>query len=213
MFVLFCLAASRVALDCLSSKRKGFSSSGSSWLGLHSCLDLTGHGQEGLFDVGRSLGRSFEEFNAKGVGKFLALLRRDNTLARQIGLITNEKLVDVLRCVSINLVQPLLYIVEGFLVGDIIDNDNSMGTAVVRRCNGTETFLSGCVPDLELNSLAVQFDGTNFEINTDSGNVRFGVRVIRESKEQTRFTDTGVSNKEKLEQIIAVVEEMKLCMG
>jgi len=200
-----CLAASTVALDFLSRKGKGFSSLGRSGLGLHSCLDLASHGQESLLDVGGSLGGGFEEFNAEGVGKFFALLRRNNTLARQIGLITNEKLIDVLGRVSINLVQPLFNIVEGFLVGNIIDDDNSVSAAVVRRCNGAESFLSGCVPDLELDRLSVQLDRSNFEVDTDRRNVGFGVSVIRESKEQTRFTDTGVSNKEQLEQIIAVV--------
>lgn len=80
-----------------------------------------------------------------------------------------------------------------------------MGTAVVRRCNGTESFLSGGIPNLELDCLSVQLDRSNFEIYTDRGNVGFGVSVIRESKKQTRFTNTGVSNKEQLEQIIAVI--------
>lgn len=158
-----------------------------------------------MLDVGGSLGRRFEELNAQRVGKFLALFRRDHTLARQIGLITHQKLVDVLGSVSINLVQPLLYIVEGFLIGDIVDNDNSVGAAIVRRCNGAESFLSGCIPDLELDRLSVQLDRSNFEVNANGGNVGFGVGVVRESKEQTRLTDAGVSNKEQLEQIIAVV--------
>ncbi len=39
---------------------------------LHSpILDLLGHGQESLFDVGSVLGRSLEEGNAELVGEFL----------------------------------------------------------------------------------------------------------------------------------------------
>ena len=45
-----------------------------------------------------------------------------------------------------------------------------------------------------------------YEINADSGNVRFGVCVISKSKEQTRFTNAGVSDKEEFEQVIAVAE-------
>jgi len=198
---VLCLAAT-VVLDFLSVQWEGFSSLGCGGLGLHSCLDLAGHGQESLLNIGGGLGRSLEEFNSKRVGEFLALLRRDDTLARQIGLIAHQKLVDVLGGVSINLVQPLLYIVEGFLVGDIVHDDNSVGAAVIRRCNGTESFLSGGIPDLELDRLSVQFDRSNLKVNTNGGNVGFGVSVVRESKEQTRFTDAGVSNKEQLEQII-----------
>eukprot|EP00531_Pseudo-nitzschia_arenysensis_P013583 CAMPEP_0116145440 /NCGR_PEP_ID=MMETSP0329-20121206/16591_1 /TAXON_ID=697910 /ORGANISM="Pseudo-nitzschia arenysensis, Strain B593" /LENGTH=178 /DNA_ID=CAMNT_0003641039 /DNA_START=390 /DNA_END=925 /DNA_ORIENTATION=- len=173
--------------------------------------------KKALFDVGGGLGRSLEEFNSERVGKFLALLRRDNTLARQIGLITDQELVDVFGRVSVNLVQPLLYIVEGFLVSDIVDDDNSVGAAVIGRCNGAESFLSSGIPDLELDCLSVQFNRSDFEINTNGGNVGFGVSVVRESKEQTRFTDTGVSNEKELEQIIAekVIkrEDKKLVKG
>lgn len=192
----FRLAAARVALNLLSREGKRFSSLGGGWLGLHSCLDLTGHGQESLFDVGRSLGRRFEEFHAERVSEFFALFRGNNTLARQIGLVTDKKLIDVFRRVSLDLMQPRLHIVERFLIGDIIGNDNSMGTAVVRCCNGAESFLSGCVPDLKLNSLSIEFDRTNFEIDTDGRNVGFGVSVVGESKKQTRLTDTRVSNEE-----------------
>ncbi len=37
----------------------------------HALLDLSGHGQEGLFDVGRVLGRGLEEGNAETIGEFL----------------------------------------------------------------------------------------------------------------------------------------------
>lgn len=37
----------------------------------HALLDLAGHGQEGLLDVGCALGRSLEEGNAEAVCKFL----------------------------------------------------------------------------------------------------------------------------------------------
>lgn len=37
----------------------------------HALLDLAGHGQEGLLNVGCVLGRSLEEGNAEAVGEFL----------------------------------------------------------------------------------------------------------------------------------------------
>jgi hypothetical protein len=37
----------------------------------HAFLDLAGHGQEGLLDVGCVLGRCLEEGNAEAVGEFL----------------------------------------------------------------------------------------------------------------------------------------------
>lgn len=37
----------------------------------HALLDLTGHGQEGLFDIGSILSRRLKERDAKAVGEFL----------------------------------------------------------------------------------------------------------------------------------------------
>ncbi len=39
--------------------------------GSHAFLDLAGHGQKGLFDVGGVLGRGLEEWDPQAVGKFL----------------------------------------------------------------------------------------------------------------------------------------------
>jgi hypothetical protein len=39
----------------------------------HALLDLTGHGQESLLNVGSVLGRSLEERDAKAVGELLLM--------------------------------------------------------------------------------------------------------------------------------------------
>lgn len=39
--------------------------------GAHALLDLSGHGQEGLFDIAGVLGRGLEEWDAQAVGEFL----------------------------------------------------------------------------------------------------------------------------------------------
>ena len=46
-----------------------------------------------------------------------------------------------------------------------------------------------------------------YEINTNGRNVGFCVGVIRKSEKQTRLSDTGVSNEEKFEEVIAVCGE------
>lgn len=37
----------------------------------HAFLDLAGHGQESLLDIGCVLGRCLEEWDAEGIGEFL----------------------------------------------------------------------------------------------------------------------------------------------
>lgn len=91
-------------------------------------LDLLGHSQKGLLDVGCVLGGCLEEGDADGLCEFLVQVSPgmavradcgntnlshtvlDNLLARQIGLVADEELVDTLRCVAVDLLEPLLYV-------------------------------------------------------------------------------------------------------
>ena len=46
-----------------------------------------------------------------------------------------------------------------------------------------------------------------YKIDSNSGDVRLGVRVIRETKQQARLSYTRVSNEEKFKEVIAVTIE------
>jgi len=77
-----------------------------------------------------------------------------------------------------------------------------MCTSVVGRSNGPEALLSGCVPNLKLHSLAVELDGADFKVHADGGDVALGVGVIGKSEQQTRLSNTRISDKEELEEIV-----------
>lgn len=86
------LAAALVLLDRLRAQADTALArlcTGRRRLRLHSRLDLTRHGQKGLFHIRRRLGRSLQKLNAQRVGKLLALFRRHDTLCRQITLVAN----------------------------------------------------------------------------------------------------------------------------
>jgi hypothetical protein len=131
-------------------------------LRLHPRLDLTRHGQKRLLHIGRRLGRRFQKLDPKRVGKLFALFRRYNTLGREIALVADQELVNVFRRISVNFVQPLLNIVEGFGVGHVVNDNNAVRAAVVGRRNRTKAFLAGCVPNLQLDRLLVQLNGADF---------------------------------------------------
>jgi len=205
------LAASLVLLDLLSTEwESSLSTLGARrcWLGLHSGLDLAGHGQESLLDIVSSLGRCLEELDSEALGELLSLFRRNDALCCEIRLVTDQELVDVLCGVSVDFVEPLLDVVEGFVVCHVVDNDDSVGTAIVRRCDCAEAFLASGIPDLKLDGLSIELDGADFEINTDCGDVRLSVSVVGESEKQTGLSDTGVSDEEEFEEVIAVVAVM-----
>lgn len=70
----------------------------------------------------------------------------DNLLVGHIALVADEQLVDALGGVSVNLLKPLLDVVEGVHVGDIVDDADAVGAAVVGRGDGAETLLAGGIP-------------------------------------------------------------------
>jgi hypothetical protein len=47
---------------------------------------------------------------------------------------------------------------------------------------------------------------TTYKVYTNGGNVGFRVGIIRKTEQQTRLSDTGVSNKEQFEEVIAAIE-------
>jgi hypothetical protein len=90
----------------------------------------------------------------------------DNLLCRQITLVTDQQLVDALDGVSVNLLEPLLDVVVSFCmsqrmvgmilsrrvmraptrVSHVVNDNDAVGSSVVRRGDRSESLLSGRVP-------------------------------------------------------------------
>jgi len=70
----------------------------------------------------------------------------NHLLVRHIALVAYKKLVDTLRGVAVDLLQPLLDVVEAVHIRDVVDNADSMCAAVVGGGDGAEALLSGSVP-------------------------------------------------------------------
>ena len=67
-------------------------------------------------------------------------------LVRHIALVADQQLVHSFRSISVNLLQPLLDIVEAVHVGDIVDDADAVRTAIVRGGDGAEALLTCCIP-------------------------------------------------------------------
>ncbi len=70
----------------------------------------------------------------------------NDLLVRHIALVADEELVDALGGVAVDLLQPLLDVVEAVHIGHIVDDADAVGTAVVGRGDGAEPFLAGGIP-------------------------------------------------------------------
>lgn len=67
-------------------------------------------------------------------------------LVRHVALVADEQLVDAVSGIAVDLLQPLLDVVERVHVGDIVHHADAVGTTVVGRGDGSETLLSRGIP-------------------------------------------------------------------
>lgn len=74
----------------------------------------------------------------------------NHLLVRHIALVAHQELVNAFSGIAVNLLKPLLYVVEAVHVRDIVDDANTVGTAVVGRCDGSEALLAGGIPLIEV---------------------------------------------------------------
>lgn len=82
-----------------------------------------------------------------------------------------------------------------------------MGTFVVRTGDSLESLLASCVPDLKFDSLVVEIESTDFEVNSDCGEETVREDVIGETEQKGGFTDGRVSNEKEFEKVIVVLIE------
>lgn len=115
-------------------------------IGRNSLHDFTGHGGECLLDVGGVFGRSLQKGDSEAIGKLFGGVKVNDLLCGHITLVSNEEFVDVLAGIAVNFLQPLLDVAERCLVCDIVDDDDSVGSAIVAGGDGSEALLTGGIP-------------------------------------------------------------------
>lgn len=99
----------------------------------------------------------------------------------------------------LDLAYPITNRFKGTTVSNIVDKNDPLRPAEVRRCNSAKSFLAGGIPNLKLDALIVNFDIFNFEIDSNRSNESGRERVIGISKKQASFPDSGVPNREELD--------------
>jgi len=80
------------------------------------------------------------------------------------------------------------------VLADVVDKQSADRATVVCRGDGTVSLLAGGIPDLGLDGLGVNLDGSGSEFDADG---RLGIEVelvAREPAQQVGFTDTRVSD-------------------
>mmetsp|Transcript_20605 Transcript_20605/g.53255 ORF Transcript_20605/g.53255 Transcript_20605/m.53255 type:complete len:308 (+) Transcript_20605:259-1182(+) len=174
-------------------------------LARHPRFDLRGHLHEGVLHIRRVLRAGLKERDTHGVRELVGCLRLHLALARQVALVADEQLVDVLRCIPVNLVQPGLDVLERLRVGDVIHDDDAVRAAVIAARDRAEALLPRRIPDLQLDGLAIELNRANFEVHADRADVRLRVRVVSEAQQQARLAHATVANQHQLEDVVILL--------
>ena len=58
------------------------------------------------------------------------------------------------------------------------------------------------MPNLQLDSLPLELDGTDFEVHTDGADVALSICIVRKTQQRAGLSHTAVSDQEKLEEIV-----------
>ena len=95
--------------------------------------------------------------------------------------------------------------VERLSITNIVAHEKAHGTTEVGSGNGSISFLSRGVPDLQLYPLVPPVRGLYLEVDSHSRDKRLAKAVIAVSEEKRCFAHCRVSNQEKLEHEVPLV--------
>jgi len=99
---------------------------------------------------------------------FLTFFGSNSPLVLEIRLISDEDARNVVVWrIFLRLRHPGVHSVETVPVGDVVSNNDTVGTLVVARRDCLKTLLTGSIPDLQFADLIIAVDRSNFEVDTD----------------------------------------------
>lgn len=96
------------------------------------------------------------------LGELLAFVCGNLASLSHIALVANEDARDIVGSVLLDLAHPVLDGAEALSVGDVVGDDDTVGALVIAAGDGLEALLAGGVPNLELDGLSVDINGSDF---------------------------------------------------
>jgi len=164
---------------------------------LFDLLDFRRDLYKSFIDVSGILRRRLDIRDLNIIRKFFGCLISDLSFVFEIAFVSDQKLIHVFASIPFDFLQPLLDVVVRDLVGNIKYDNNSVRASVVRRSNGTETFLTSGIPNLKLDGFAIKLNRSNFEVNTNCADVAFRVRVVGKTEKKTKEKVLAIKKTDK----------------
>lgn len=108
----------------------------------------------------------------------------------------------------LDLVHPVLNGRETLSVSDVIGHNDTVSTLVIAAGDSLEALLACSVPNLQLDSLSVDLDGTDLEVYSDGGHEVVCEYIVCKSEQKRGLADTGVSDEEHLEEVVTIAQQV-----
>ena len=67
----------------------------------------------------------------------------------------------------VNFAHPLRHLRKRISVSDIVCDDDTMSTLVIRRSDSLKSLLTSCIPNLKLDSFSIYVNGSDLEVYSD----------------------------------------------
>lgn len=148
---------------------------------LHSLQNLSRHFDKRLIDIGSKTSRRLQKWQIVLFCESLPFRLCYNPLRTEITLVSHQELADIVLSVLLNFLHPPLHVVESLNVGDVVNNDDAVCAPIVCAADCAKALLPGGVPNLQLDRLAVQIDGSDLKVNANCADVALSVGVVRKS--------------------------------
>lgn len=140
-------------------------------------------------DIMSHLGTRLDEHKIMLLGLLLALRGGNFPLLIQIRLIPDQDNNDIVPALAAHVVDPFPGLLEGFLRGDVVDDDGDGGVADIGGDEGAEAFLARRVPELEADGAVFEVHGFGEEVDADGGLVGGVEGVVHEAGDEGGFAD------------------------
>lgn len=86
----------------------------------------------------------------------------------QIALVSHQHDDNVGICMISQLLEPSCNVLVGLVLADVVNEQGADSTSIVSGGNGAVSFLTGGIPDLGLDRLGIDLDGSSGKLDTDS---------------------------------------------
>ena len=153
-------------------------------------MNFIGGFQKRLFDVVSGFGRRFQKQQPIRFGKGLSFFGRHGTFVFQIILIANEQNDHVGLRMLFRFFKPSTQMLKGITSGNVVHQQCTRRTTIIRTCDTTETFLSSRIPNLQFDLLSIRYiDHTSAKFNTNRQIVHWLESFVSELQQQARLSN------------------------